>query len=62
MITYYCYSAEEALKRAKQAGKKTGCYYRGITLSSGKKGFAIYKDGKIQEQYSVIGMNKIWEV
>ena len=55
MTTYYCHSLEEALKRAKTAGKKPGCFYGGIVLKSGKKGFAIYQDGKVVEQYSVIG-------
>ena len=54
MVTYYCISIEEALRRAKMAGKKPSCYYGGITLPSGKKGFAIYKDGKVIEKYSVI--------
>ena len=27
----------------------------GITLRSGRRGFAIYKDGKVIEQYTVIG-------
>ena len=55
MITYYCHTLEEALKRAKAAGKRPGCRYGGITLKSRKKGFAIYKEGKMVEQYSVIG-------
>ncbi len=55
MITYYCYSLEEALKRAKIAGKRPGCFYGGITLKSGKRGFAVYREGKVVEQYSVIG-------
>ena len=54
MVTYYCISLEEALRRAKIAGKQPGCYYGGITLCSGKKGFAIYRDGKVIEQYSVM--------
>lgn len=54
MGTYYCISIEEALRRAKIAGKKPGCYYGGITLPSGKKGFAIYREGKVIEKYSVI--------
>jgi hypothetical protein len=54
MVTYFCISLEEALRRAKIAGKKPGCYYGGITMPSGKKGFAIYKDGKVIEKYSVI--------
>ena len=55
MTTYYCLSLEEALKRAKAAGKKPGCWYGGIVLKSGKRGFAIYREGKVIEQYSVIG-------
>ena len=55
MITYYCHTLEEALKRAKAAGKRPGCHFGGIVLRSGKKGFAIYREGKVVEQYSVIG-------
>ena len=55
MTTYYCHTLEEALKRAKKAGKKPGCFYGGIVLKSGKTGFAIYRDGKVVERYSVIG-------
>lgn len=55
MTTYYCHTLEDALKRAKAAGKKPGCFYGGIVLKSGKKGFAIYREGKMVEQYSVIG-------
>jgi len=58
MTTYYCHTLEDALKRAKAAGKLPGCHYGGITLKSGKKGkkgFAIYREGKVIEQYSVIG-------
>ena len=54
MVTYFCISLEEALRRAKIAGKKPGCYYGGITMPSGKKGFAIYRDGKVVEKYSVM--------
>ena len=54
MTTYYCYTLEEALRRAKAAGKKPGCHFGGIILKSGKRGFAIYKEGKVIEQYSVI--------
>lgn len=58
MVTYYCISIEEALRRAKIAGKQPGCYYGGITLPSGNKGFAIYKNGKAVEKYSVsMGMS-----
>ena len=55
MTTYYCHTLEEALKRAKAAGKKPGCHFGGIVLRSGKKGFAIYREGKVIEHYSVIG-------
>ena len=55
MTTYYCHTLEEALRRAKDAGKRPGCRYGGIVLRSGKKGFAIYREGKVVEQYSVMG-------
>lgn len=53
VITYYYKNPEEALKRAKAAGQQPGCWYGGITLRSGKKGWAIYKDGKVVEMYAV---------
>ena len=55
MITHYCHTIEEALRRAKKAGRMPGCYFGGIILKSGKRGFAVYRDGKVVEQYSVIG-------
>lgn len=55
MTTYYCHTLEEALRRAKKAGKRPGYWFGGITLKSGKRGFAIYKEVKVIEQYSVIG-------
>ena len=33
----YCHSLEEALKRAKKAGKRPGCFYGGIVLKNGHK-------------------------
>ena len=51
MVTHYCYSSEEALRRAKITGKQPGCHYGGITLKSGRKGFAIYREGKEVERY-----------
>ena len=54
MTTYYFKNPEEALKWAKAAGKKPGYWYGGITLRSGKKGWAIYKGGKVVEMYAVI--------
>ncbi len=55
MTTYYCHTLEEALRRAKKAGKRLGCWYGGITLRSGKRGFAIYKEGVVIELYSFVG-------
>ena len=55
MTTFYGHSLEEALRKAKAAGKKPGCRYCGIILKNGKRGFAVYKEGKVIEQYSVIG-------
>jgi hypothetical protein len=54
MTTYYFKNPEDALKRARMAGKRPGCWYGGITLPSGKKGWAIYKGSKVIEQYAVI--------
>ena len=54
MTTYYFGDPEEALRQAKAAGKRPGCWYGGITLRSGKKGWAIYKGGKVVEQYAVM--------
>ena len=54
VVTYYFKNPEETLKRAKAAGKRPGCWYGGITLRSGKRGWAIYKDGKVIEQYAVM--------
>ena len=56
MTTYYFKNPEDALKQARMAGKQPGCWYGGITFSSGKKGWAIYRDGKVVERYAV--MNK----
>ncbi len=54
MTTYYYKNPEEALKKAKAAGKQPGYWYGGITLPSGKRGWAIYKGGKVVEQYAVM--------
>ena len=54
VITYYFKNPEEALKRAKAAGREPGGWWGGITLPSGKKGWAIYKGGKVVEQYAVM--------
>lgn len=56
MRTYYCVTIEEALQRAKAAAKRPLHFYGSIILPSGRKGFAVYKDGKVLEQYSY--MNK----
>ena len=55
MTTYYCPNMEEALRRAKKAGREPGCYFGGITLRSGRRGFAVYRDGKVVAQYTAIG-------
>ena len=52
MRTYYCSTLEEALRRAKKAGKEPGCRYGGIILPSGRKGFAIYREGNLIERYT----------
>ena len=54
MITYYFRNPEEALKRAKAAGKQPGYWYGGIILPSGKKGWAIYKGGTVIAQYAIM--------
>ena len=51
MITHYCRTNEEALKQAKKAGKQPGCDYWGITLPDGRKGFVIYRNGRLVERY-----------
>ena len=58
MTTFYYRTLEEALKKAKAAGKRPGCYYGGIVLRSGKRAFAVYREGKVLEQYSVMGMQR----
>jgi hypothetical protein len=58
MRTYYCRTLEEALKRAKKAGKEPGCHYGGIILPSGRKGFAIYREGKVIEKYTACGQTQ----
>ena len=55
VTTFYFKDPEEALKRAKAAGKRPGCWYGGITLRSGKRGWAIYRAGKVLEVYAVMG-------
>lgn len=54
MTTFYFKNPEEALKRAKAAGKQPGCWWGGITLPSGKHGWAIYKGSKVVEQYAIM--------
>ena len=55
MTTYYCHTLEEALRRAKKAGREPGCYFGGITLRSGRRGFTVYRDGKVVAHYTAIG-------
>ena len=54
MTTYYFKNPEEALKRVKVAAKQPGYHYGGITLPSGKKGWALYRDGREVERYAVM--------
>lgn len=54
MTTYYFKNPEEALKRVKAAAKRPGYHYGGITLPSGKKGWALHRDGKVVEMYAVM--------
>lgn len=53
MTTYYCATIEEALRRVKRAVKVAypDCYFGGVTLRSGRRGFAVYREGKVIEQY-----------
>ena len=53
MLTYYFRDPEDALKRAKADSKHPGCYFGGITLPSGKRGFAVYEGSQIVERYAV---------
>ena len=53
MTTYYFKNPEEALKKVKLAEKRPGCRYGDITLRNGKKGWAVYRGGKVVEQYAV---------
>ena len=53
IITHYCQTPEEALKKAKLAGKQPGCEFWGITVS-GRKGFAVYKNGTLVERYVAV--------
>ena len=50
--TIYCTSIEEALKRARRSAQLPGRHYGGITLPSGRRGFAVYEGGSVVEQYS----------
>lgn len=58
LITYYFNDPEEALRKAKAAGKRPGRYYGGISLASGKHAFAVYEGGKIVEQFVVSTLRK----
>ena len=54
LTTYYFNNPEEALRRAKAAGKRPGRYFGGITLPSGQRAFAVYESGQIVERYAVL--------
>lgn len=51
IITHYCRTQEDALKRAKQVAKQPGYDFRGITLPDGRRGFEVYKNGNLVERY-----------
>ena len=53
LTTYYFNDPEEALRRAKAAGKHPGRFFGGIALPSGKRAFAVYELGEIVERYAV---------
>jgi len=55
MTTYYSPDMEEALRRAKKAGRSKVVPLGGIILKSGRQGFAVYRDGKVAAQYTAIG-------
>ena len=57
MRTHFCQTLEEALKKAKKAGKQPGCEFWGITFS-GKKGFAVYKNGMLVERYVTMAISR----
>ena len=57
MTTHYCHTLEEALRRTKAAGREPDCHYGGITLKSGKTGFAVYWEGKVVVRFSVMKEN-----
>ena len=48
-------SVTQTLKMIHSATGYCFLYVGGITLRSGRRGFAIYREGKVIEQYSVIG-------
>lgn len=51
MITHYCRTLEDALKKAKKAAKQPGYDYCGKTFQNGKRGFEVYKNGNTVERY-----------
>lgn len=51
IITHYCRTQEDALRRAKQVAKQPGYDFWGITMPNGKRGFVIYKKGIMVERY-----------
>ena len=55
MTTYYCPNMEDALRHAKKAGKEPSCYFVGRLVRSGRRGFAVYRDGKVVAQYTAKG-------
>ena len=52
MTTYYYSTIEEALRQARLSARRPGRHYGGITLPSGRRGFAVYEGTTVVERYS----------
>ena len=58
MTTYYFKKQEDALRKAKQAGKQPNATFNGMTMPDGRKGFDVYRKGTLVERYLVIKPKK----
>lgn len=58
MTTYYFKKKEDALRKAKQAGKKPNTTFNGMTMPDGRIGFDVYRKGTLVERYLVIKPKK----
>ena len=76
MTIYYCPNMEEALRRAKKAGREPSCYFGGITLKSGRGDllcivtgrwwrnihqYSIHSQGGINDGFQVSLGGQFWE-